>query len=139
MQDLGIAIAVVILPVGHCSWIVGSDPDAAAVTPNGLGICSGCGFCFRTLHISDLLVRGAIDGMRDIVRRTTARSGPEENKSFDSKRGRPIGKVCSEMFALWIRPIAEFKEKISQSSSIQDSAIGRIRIANIPNIHFLLD
>jgi hypothetical protein len=55
------AIAVVVLAVRYRSQIVGSDTDAAVVTPNGLGHYGGCGLCFRSLHIFfDLLVRGTI-------------------------------------------------------------------------------
>ena len=69
-------IAVVVLAVGGRSQIIRSDTYAAVMTPNGLGIYGGCGFHFRSLHSSDLLVRGTFHGMRNILRRVMARSGP---------------------------------------------------------------
>jgi hypothetical protein len=75
--DLGETVAMVVLAMGRRSQVIRSDTDTAVVTPNGLGIGGGCGFCFRSFHISDLLVRGTFHGMGNIVRRRQAKSGPK--------------------------------------------------------------
>ena len=67
---------MIVLATGDRSQIVGSDPDAAVMTPHGLEIGGGCGLCLRSLHIYDLLVRVTVYGMRDIIRRIWDGSGP---------------------------------------------------------------
>jgi hypothetical protein len=67
---------MIVLAMRDRSQIVGSDPDAAVMTPYGLEIGGGCYLCLRSLHFSDLLVRGTVHGMRDIIRRIWDGSGP---------------------------------------------------------------
>src|SRR5262245_31827299 len=81
--DFGEAVAVIVLAVPDGPQIIRSDPDAAVVTPNGLGICGTCGSDFRGFHLSDSVPGGRLISMRDIVRRSPARSGPIK---FDSSK-----------------------------------------------------
>src|SRR5437773_11503218 len=74
--DLRKTFAMVVLTMRGRPQIIRGDPNAAVVTPNRLGICSSWGFYLRSSHVSDSSFEARFIGMRDIVRRTTARSGP---------------------------------------------------------------